>query len=145
MGPGDVGRVSGVGLEVIAASDAVWIALSGAVVAIALLAVVLVALVLRRDMHTRLGSMEITLGHVDQAVNNRDEGELTISQEVTEINGKVTNLDDRVKVLEDPEPRRQLLAETARLSTVLESLLGRVDVLEHSTDPESPVEDSDGA
>jgi septal ring factor EnvC (AmiA/AmiB activator) len=145
MGPGDVGGIPGVdGGEVIAASDAVWIAVSGAVVAICLLAVVAVALVLRRDMHTKLGSMEITLGHVDQAVNNREDGSLTISEEVSEINVKVTGLERSRD--ETTATTKALTDEAARLAKVLESLLGRVDVLEHSTPAAPcPIDDSDGA
>lgn len=131
------------------ASDAVWITFGTCAVMLALLLVVALAVVLRRDMNAKLGSMEITLGHVDEAVNNRAEGSLTISEEVSEIHVKVTGLERSRD--ETTATTRALTDETARLSGVLESLLGRVDVLEHPVLPvdveteEIPPADVDGA
>ena len=131
------------------ASDAVWITFGTCAVMVALLLVVALAVVLRRDMNAKLGSMEITLGHVDEAVNNRAEGSLTISEEVSEIHVKVTGLERSRD--ETTATTRALTDETARLSGVLESLLGRVDVLEHPVLPvdveteEIPPADVDGA
>lgn len=141
MGPADVGRIPGVdGSLMVAVSDAVWITLGTCGVMVALLSVVALAVVLRRDMNAKLGSMEITLGHVDEAVNNRDEGALTISQEVSEIHVKVTGLERSRD--ETTATTKALTDETARLSCVLESLLGRVDVLEHPLPVEElPLED----
>lgn len=54
--------------------------------------VILTALILRRSLHAKLGSIEVTLGSIDKAVNNRPKGDPTISEEVSQIRAEVQQI-----------------------------------------------------
>jgi len=117
MSAANVHGTAVVGMQ-LAVGDAVWISVTGGFVAVVLLAVVTVALVMRRELRAKLGTMEVTLGSVDRAVNQRPRGSTTISQDVTRIKNRLEALDEIPRKLDE-------------LTVVVRDLAGRVVVLEH--------------
>lgn len=93
----------------------------------AVAAVVIVALVLNRSMKGEFRGMKLQLGSqlesVDKAVNQREKGSPTISQDVAEIRSTTTALHELVA--EGVLPRLDTVERTVR------DLINRVSVLEH--------------
>jgi hypothetical protein len=117
--------------------DAVWIALIGLGGIVGIVIVTIIALVLRREMRAKMGGLELTLGKVYTAVNDRDDGALTISAEVSLIAAKVHDVGDAVEGLKVDGERRWLVHDAALLS--LDQRVSAIEVRLSAVEVAQPV------
>lgn len=102
-------------------------------IAICVAVVLVVALVLNRNLSGKLGQMSVTLGHINKATNDRQEGEPTMSRQVAEL---ARDVKDHRR--EFAELTGELVTRVDGLESAVKSLAGRVTVLEHPTPEEAP-------
>lgn len=99
-------------------------------VAIVFGCIVVIALLKNRSVSGKLGTMSVTLDAVHTATNDRPKGTPTMSQELMLLTKAFG--DHRGEVLDRLD---QLDGRFTDLTQRLDALVGRVDVLEHPTDP----------
>jgi hypothetical protein len=108
--------------------DGVFIAIAGAVVAVVLLILLGLALVLRRDMKAKLGSLEVTLGAGDK----RPKGQPNLATQVAQIAAKTDGMASSMRKMADGMLARvdHVDAVLAQLRTDLELIRSRVEAIE---------------